>query len=62
MLGWEVCPTGDGKLLTGERGQGLNLGIESELVKTEKLSVAPVFPLQVLSACGEVGLMTIIRW
>ena len=28
----------------------------------EKLSVAPVFPLQALSASGEQGLMMIIRW
>ena len=28
----------------------------------EKLSVAPVFPLQALSACGEDGLMMTVGW
>ena len=27
--------------------------IETELIQTEKLSVAPVVPFQALSACGE---------
>ena len=32
------------------------------LIETEKLSVAPDFPLQTLSAWGEEGLTSIIRW
>ena len=40
----------------------LNVGIETELKQTEKLSVAPVLPLLVLSACDEEGLTTIIGW
>ena len=36
--------------------------IAIELIKTEKLSVAPVFPFQVMSACGEDCLTTIVRW
>ena len=31
--------------------------IEIMLIKTEKLGVAPVFPLLVLSACGDDGLI-----
>ena len=36
--------------------------VKNELNKAKKLSAAPVFPLQALSACGEDGLITIIRW
>ena len=30
------------------------------MIHTEKLSVAPICPLQTLPACGEEGLLTII--
>ena len=38
------------------------MGIETELIKTDKVSVAPVPPLQALSSCGEEGLTTIVGW
>ena len=44
------------------RSQRYDLGIAIELCKIEKLSFAPVFPLQALSASGEQGLMMMIRW
>ena len=40
--------------------QRQNIGIETELTKTEKLSVAPVYLLRAMSACGEKGLTTIV--
>ena len=36
--------------------------IEIELTMTEKLIVAPIFPLQVLSAWGEECLTVIVGW
>ena len=39
-----------------------NLGIEIELTKMEKLSSSPVIPPQALTACGEDGVTTIVRW
>ena len=38
------------------------MAIEIELIKMEKLSVAPVFPFLSLTACGEEGLTTIVGW
>ena len=52
-----------GKLFTGGGSWSKNLGIETELILIEKLSVAPVFPIQALAACGDDGLTTIVgRW
>ena len=45
-----------------EGGQRKNQGVEIELIKMKKFSDAAVFFLQSLSACGEEGLTTIIRW
>ena len=40
----------------------LYLGIVTEFIQTSNLTVAPVFPPQALSACGEEGLTTIVGW
>ena len=42
--------------------EGLKQNPEIELIKTEMLSVAPVFPLLILSAWSKDGLTTLIRW
>ena len=36
------------------------MGNETELIRTEKLSHATVFPLLAISTCGEEGLKTIV--
>ena len=40
----------------------LEPGDETKLINMETLRIAPVVPLQALSACGEEGLTTIIVW
>ena len=43
-------------------GWSQNQGIETELIQTDKCSVAPISPPQALSACDEDGLTAIVGW